>query len=130
MLRSTCSAQASTPPARLITLSKPARSRKYATCMLRAPWWQMQTMARSSGNSGCRIGTLAIGSTVVTFVTFLNGLAVLGPVRTAIISTIEPFYTAILGAIVLDQRLGPGTAIGGVLIGGAVLLLQRQPTSP
>jgi len=31
---------------------------------------------------------------------------------------------------VLDQRIGPGTAIGGVLIGAAVLLLQRQPTSP
>lgn len=76
------------------------------------------------------IGMLALGSTVLTFITFLNGLAVLGPVRTAIISTIEPFYTAILGAIVLDQHLGPGTAIGGVLIGTAVLLLQRQPTSP
>lgn len=76
------------------------------------------------------IGALALGSTVMTFIAFLNGLAVLGPVRSAIISTLEPFYTAVLGAIVLDQHIGPGTAIGGVLIGAAVLLLQREPTSP
>jgi drug/metabolite transporter (DMT)-like permease len=76
------------------------------------------------------IGTLALGSTVMTFIAFLNGLAVLGPLRAAIISTIEPFYTAILGAIVLDQHIGPGTAVGGVFIGAAVLLLQRETTSP
>ncbi|MHB8839489.1 MAG: DMT family transporter [Gemmatimonadaceae bacterium] len=76
------------------------------------------------------VGALAIGSTVITFIAFLNGLAVLGPVRTAIISTIEPFYTSILGAIVLDQHIGSGTAIGGLLIAAAVLLLQRQPTAP
>lgn len=75
------------------------------------------------------IGTLAFVSTVVAFIAFLNGLSVLGPVRTAIISTIEPFYTAILGALVLGQRVGPGTAIGGVLIATAVLMLQRQATS-
>jgi drug/metabolite transporter (DMT)-like permease len=92
--------------------------------------WRDEFHFDNSGAAWAVIGMLALGSTVVTFITFLNGLAVLGPVRTAIISTIEPFYTAILGAIVLDQHLGPGTAIGGVLIGAAVLLLQRQPTSP
>lgn len=92
--------------------------------------WRGEFHFDNSGAAWAVIGILALGSTVITFITFLNGLAVLGPVRTAIISTIEPFYTAILGAIVLDQHLGPGTAIGGVLIGTAVLLLQRQPTSP
>jgi drug/metabolite transporter (DMT)-like permease len=92
--------------------------------------WRDEFHVVMSGTAWAVIGALALGSTVLTFITFLNGLAVLGPVRTAIISTIEPFYTAILGALVLDQHIGPGTAIGGVLIGGAVLLLQRQPTSP
>ena len=50
-------------------------------------------------------------------------------IRRAIISTVEPFYTAILGAIVLGQQAGPGTFVGGGLIAAAVLLLQRQPTS-
>lgn len=92
--------------------------------------WRHEFHFAMSGIAWAIIGALALGSTVVTFITFLNGLAVLGPVRTAIISTIEPFYTAILGAIVLHQHLGAGTAVGGVLIGTAVLLLQRQPTSP
>lgn len=76
------------------------------------------------------IGALALGSTVVTFIAFLSGLAVLGAFRTAIISTVEPFFTTILGAVVLGQRAGPGTLLGGVFIATAVLLLQRQPTSP
>jgi drug/metabolite transporter (DMT)-like permease len=76
------------------------------------------------------IALLAFGSTVIAFIAFLNGLAVLGPVRAAIVSTLEPFYTAILGAIVLDQHVGPSTAVGGALIASAVVLLQRQPTSP
>lgn len=91
--------------------------------------WRSEFHVAMSGVAWAVIVMLALGSTVLPFITFLNGLAVLGPVRTAIISTIEPFYTAVLGAIVLDQHLGPGTAVGGVLIGAAVLLLQRQPTS-
>jgi drug/metabolite transporter (DMT)-like permease len=76
------------------------------------------------------IAALALGCTVMTFISFLNGLATLGPVRTAIISTAEPFYTTVVGALVLDQRAGAGTLTGGVLIATAVLLLQRDSTSP
>jgi drug/metabolite transporter (DMT)-like permease len=92
--------------------------------------WRGEFHAELAPAAWAVIAVLALGSTVMTFIAFLNGLAVLGPVRTAIVSTIEPFYTALLGAAVLDQRVGPGTAAGGVLIGAAVLLLQRQPTSP
>jgi drug/metabolite transporter (DMT)-like permease len=67
---------------------------------------------------------LALISTVAGFVLFLRGLQVLGPVRTAIISTIEPFCTALLAAVVLGQRLSPLTLAGGLLIAGAVGLLQ------
>jgi drug/metabolite transporter (DMT)-like permease len=82
------------------------------------------------GGAWAVVATLALVSTVVTFIAFLNGLAVLGPVRTAIISTLEPFYTTLLGAVVLGQHVGPGTVVGGALIAAAVLLLQRQPTVP
>ena len=91
--------------------------------------WRGEFHANLSPVAWGVVGTLAVVSTVATFIAFLNGLAVLGPVRTAIISTIEPFYTALLGAAVLDQRIGAGTALGGALIAGAVLLLQRQPTA-
>ncbi|MHB1313252.1 MAG: DMT family transporter [Gemmatimonadaceae bacterium] len=75
------------------------------------------------------IAALALGCTVMPFIAFLNGLARLGAVRTAIISTFEPFYTTVVGALVLGQRAGPGTLAGGVLIATAVLLLQREPSS-
>jgi drug/metabolite transporter (DMT)-like permease len=67
---------------------------------------------------------LAIVCTVLAFLAFLRGLAEIGPVRTAIVSTIEPFWTALLGSVVLGQQLGPRTLGGGLLIASAVILLQ------
>jgi drug/metabolite transporter (DMT)-like permease len=72
------------------------------------------------------VAGLAVFSTVLAFLAFLRGMATLGPVRTAIISTVEPFWTAIVGALVLAQPLTPGTLAGGALIASAVILLQRQ----
>lgn len=72
------------------------------------------------------IGGLALWSTAIAFIAFLRGLRVLGPVRTAIVSTVEPFWTALLGAWVLRQRLTPATLGGGVLIATAVVLLQLR----
>lgn len=70
------------------------------------------------------IGALTVFSTVLPGVFFLMGLVRLGPVRTAIVSTVEPFLTALLGVLVLSQALTLPTVLGGVLIIGAVLLLQ------
>lgn len=72
------------------------------------------------------IAGFAIIGTAVAFLLFLRGLAVLGPVRTAIVSTIEPFFTALLGALVLTQPLPPTALAGGALIAVAVILLQYQ----
>ncbi len=66
-------------------------------------------------------GTLSAGA----FIGFLAGLSSLGPVRTAITSSIEPFWTTLLGVMALQQPIGRGTVIGGALIMAAVLLLQR-----
>jgi drug/metabolite transporter (DMT)-like permease len=73
---------------------------------------------------------LAIFSTTVAFITFLRGLAVLGPVRTAILSTTEPFWTAVLAALILAQPIGPRTLAGGGAIVAAILLLQRATPAP
>jgi drug/metabolite transporter (DMT)-like permease len=67
---------------------------------------------------------LALFSTTLAFIVFLRGLAVLGPVRTAIVSTVEPFWTALLAVLALGQPLRPATLLGGALIASAVLLLQ------
>lgn len=73
---------------------------------------------------------LAVVSTTIAFMLFLRGLGVLGPVRTAIVSTIEPFCTALLGAWFLAQPLTRATLIGGAFIAAAVVLLQLTTESP
>jgi len=71
---------------------------------------------------------LALVSTVIAFVTLIKGLAVLGPVRTAIVATVEPFFTAALGVLVLGNQLSTATLMGGILIAAAVLLIQWNST--
>lgn len=71
---------------------------------------------------------LALVSTVIAFLTLIKGLAVLGPVRTAIIATVEPFFTATLGILVLGHSLSMATLVGGILIAGAVLLIHWNST--
>jgi drug/metabolite transporter (DMT)-like permease len=79
---------------------------------------------RMSGETWLVILALTLFSTVLPSVFFLMGLIRLGPVRTAIVSTVEPFLTAMLGVLVLQQRLTLPTLLGGALIVGAVVLLQ------
>jgi drug/metabolite transporter (DMT)-like permease len=67
---------------------------------------------------------LSLVSTVIAFSSLIKGLSVLGPVRTAIIATVEPFFTAILGALVLANQFGIATVIGGILIAAAVLVIE------
>jgi drug/metabolite transporter (DMT)-like permease len=74
------------------------------------------------------IVVLALVSTVIAFSSLIKGLSVLGPVRTAIIATVEPFFTAMLGVAVLGNQLTITTLVGGILIAAAVLLIQWSST--
>ena len=67
---------------------------------------------------------LAVVSTAIAFRLFLAGIAVIGPVRTAIISTVEPIATALLGWVLLAQRPAWPTWVGGGLIIAAVVVIQ------
>lgn len=69
---------------------------------------------------------LSVVGTVFAFGTLMAGLHVLGPVRTSIISTVEPFFTAILGAVFLQQRLTVAIVAGGLLIAVAVVILEQS----
>ena len=82
----------------------------------------------ASGAVWSEILVLALVSTVIAFLTLIKGLAVLGPVRTAIIATVEPFFTATLGILVLGNQLSTATLVGGILIAAAVLLIQWNST--
>ena len=67
---------------------------------------------------------IALLSTVLGFIAFLRSLPVLGTVRTAIICTVEPFYTSVAAALLFAQPLTGATIVGGALIAAAVVLLQ------
>ncbi len=66
---------------------------------------------------------LGLVGTAGGYALFFAGLRRLGPVRTAIVSTVEPFWSALFGWIVLAQRVTLATAIGGACIAAAVILL-------
>ena len=95
-----------------------------AVVLLAASAFQGGLQATMAPLAWSAIAALAVLCTVIAFIIFLRGLAVIGPVRTGIISTVEPFWTALLGSVVLGQQLGPRTFAGGVLIAAAVVVLQ------
>jgi drug/metabolite transporter (DMT)-like permease len=96
-----------------------------AALMHVAVWgWQGGVTASLSGRAWLLIGALAFFSTVLPSLFFLKAINVIGPVRTAIVSTVEPFLTALLAVLILSQGLKLPTIIGGALIGAAVWILQ------
>ncbi len=95
-----------------------------AACFLAWALWNHTFGFALTGRAWVAIGTLTLVSTVLPSVFFLMGLIRLGPVRTAIVSTVEPFLTAVIGAVVLLQPVGARMIGGGALIVAAVVLLQ------
>lgn len=76
---------------------------------------------------------LSTVSTVIAFGALIAGLHVLGPVRTSIVASVEPFFTTILGVILLGDVLTLAILIGGAMIAAAVIILEwtgRDRTSP
>jgi drug/metabolite transporter (DMT)-like permease len=101
-----------------------------ATTFLIAALLRGELFLPAGGAVWSEILVLALVSTVIAFLTLIKGLAVLGPVRTAIIATVEPFFTATLGILVLGNQLSTATLVGGILIAVAVLLIQWNSTQP
>jgi len=81
-----------------------------------------------AASAWANIFLLAVVSTVIAFSSLIKGLSVLGPVRTAIIATVEPFFTAILGVIVLSNQVSAATFAGGILIAAAILVIEWSST--
>jgi drug/metabolite transporter (DMT)-like permease len=72
------------------------------------------------------IGAMVVVATVLPVVTFLAGLERIGATNAALLSTLEPVVTVLLGAVLLGETLLPVTLLGGGLILTAVLLLTRS----
>jgi drug/metabolite transporter (DMT)-like permease len=86
----------------------------------------LDNLALPSAAAWLAAGGVALLSTAIAFIAFLRALPVLGSVRTAIICTVEPFYTAVAAALLFGQPLTMSTIAGGAFIAAAVVLLQRR----
>jgi drug/metabolite transporter (DMT)-like permease len=70
---------------------------------------------------------LSLGSTVAGIVALLAGIRALGPGTASIVSTVEPVVTVGLGMALYGESLGSTQIAGGVLVLGAVVVLQLRP---
>ena len=95
-----------------------------AFCFLMLALSDQTVSASFSSKAWMAIVGLALFSTVLPSVFFLMGLMRLGPVRTAIVSSVEPFLTAMLAAVVFGQEITINILIGGAMIVSAVVVLQ------
>jgi len=72
------------------------------------------------------IAAMALGSTVLGVSTFFAGLRAVGAATASIVSTAEPVVTVALATLVYGEALGASQLAGGVLVLGAVVILQLR----
>jgi drug/metabolite transporter (DMT)-like permease len=66
------------------------------------------------------VAGIGVVSTVVAMTTFLAGMALVGPTRASILSSLEVIVTLALAFVLLGERLSVGQWAGAALILGAV----------
>ncbi|GGJ59071.1 DMT family transporter [Deinococcus roseus] len=75
-------------------------------------------------------GLLLLGvatiATVIPVIGIFYGIRLLGTSQTAILSTLEPIFTLLLGAVLLHETLAPQQFLGGALVLGSVVMLQLR----
>jgi len=72
------------------------------------------------------IVAIALVSTVLGIVTFLEGLRRIGPANASMLSTLEPVVTVSLAAIVLGEAITFSRIVGGMMVLSAVTLLAKS----
>jgi drug/metabolite transporter (DMT)-like permease len=68
------------------------------------------------------VAAIGVVSTVVAMIAFLAGMALVGPTRASVLSSLEVVVTLVLAFLFLGERLGPEQWAGAALILGAVAL--------
>ena len=77
------------------------------------------------------VAALAVVCTAIAFLVFFALIAEIGPVRSTVITYVNPAVAAVVGVAVLRENLSPGMAIGFVLVlAGSVLATRRRQPSP
>src|SRR5207248_5922728 len=78
-----------------------------------------------TGGAWLAILVVAWFCTLIGVTGLLSGLSRIGPSAAAIVGMLEPLTAVILAVVVLGERLGLETVLGGVCILGAVFLLRK-----
>ncbi|MGA7912353.1 MAG: EamA family transporter, partial [Candidatus Dormiibacterota bacterium] len=74
--------------------------------------------------------TLALVCTAVAFLLFFALIAEIGPVRSTVITYVNPAVAAVLGVAVLRESFTIGMALGFVLVIAGSVLATRRPSTP
>jgi DME family drug/metabolite transporter len=70
----------------------------------------------------CLVTALAVGPTALAYVLYYRGLRSATPRTAVLMSLLEPLTAAVLGVLVLGDKLGPAGTAGAVLLGTSVIL--------
>ena len=68
-----------------------------------------------------------LGPLVTTNVLWFTTLGRIGPSRATLAANLQPFVAAVLGVLLLDERLTAVQVAGGVLIAVGIALARRRP---
>ncbi|MEU4407480.1 EamA family transporter [Streptosporangium sp. NPDC023963] len=92
-------------------------------CLLPVAWAQGLLPSGDPLASWAVVAYLGTVPTALAYGLFFTGLAAVRATTAAVISLVEPVGAAVLGILLLGERLTPATACGSVLLLGAVALL-------
>ena len=84
-------------------------------------------LARASADAWISIVYLAAFATVLGFVLFYEGVRRLGPSSAMSFALLVPVFGVLSSVIVLDERLGFFTIVGGIVVLAGLWIVQRRP---
>lgn len=84
-------------------------------CYLVLVWWQGPHWPQRPG-AWAAVAGVAFFGTAVAIAAFVAGLKRVGPTQAAVLSTLEPIVTVVLGIWFLDEQPAVSAAAGGALI--------------
>ncbi|HHH40907.1 MAG TPA: EamA/RhaT family transporter [Chloroflexi bacterium] len=92
------------------------------------PWQSAESLRRAVTTPGTLLWLLGLGwlPTLGAGVAFNQGLKTVPAGGASIVANLEPALAALWGALFLHERLEPFQVLGGAMILGAVLILQRE----
>jgi drug/metabolite transporter (DMT)-like permease len=82
-------------------------------------------LADGDGAAWASIFYLAVFGTVLAFVLFYEGVSRIGPSRATAFALLVPVFGVLGSVFVLDEPLGPGTIVGGLVILAGLWLVQQ-----